>query len=640
MRKVLTFLSASICLAWVLPVMAQVAPSEFSDVPTDHWAYDAIESLRAKNILVGYPDGYYRGKRTLSRYEFAVALKRALESVQLVQGPKGDPGPQGPKGDKGDKGEKGEPGPQGPPGVAPEELATLKKLADEFKAELANLGVNVNALNAKLDKLAKDVADLKARVDAMPAVSGTVFAGVRVDRTKVPFVDMDGRLNNPLIKDSAVVTHALELGVAAKAGETAIKGAFVLDNYRSYLGDLFSAYGSLNPNPSGDVWINQLTVQAPFTGFGQNGELTIGRIPFQLSPLTLWKPDVDRYFDNPIVDDGKYRMDGFTLATGLGSLRLTAFGGSFKSVTGTGSTGVFNSPLAGVSGPTLSTGAKPVGIAVEDPIMLDQIGGVAVSLPLRVGPEPEEGGPVSKVGVAAMLGTGSGVSGYKPNFDNVAVLAADVTLVLSEAATVDVAYSKTMTGSRRDISSIVRGQNNALIGTLGYKAGALGITASYKYIDPLFYAPGYWGRVGNWLNPTNIQGPTLSLSYDFSPSFSLKAGYDYLTSARDRAAVGSLGKDDEIHRVLVGMRWAISEAFETTVDWEGVYWKFDRGLGKVHPTEHYITLGTGYALNDTTKIKLGYQIGSFAGKGFLTGGLTTGYSFNYNVFTTQVSVKF
>ena len=641
MRKVLTFLSASVCLAWVLPVMAQLptgainpAPSEFSDVPTDHWAYEAVDSLRAKNILVGYPDGYFRGKRTLSRYEFAVALKRALESIQLIQGPKGDPGTQGPKGDPG---EKGEAGPQGPTGVAPEELAALKKLADEFKAELANQGVNINALNAKLDKVAKDLADLKATVAGMPRVSGTVFAGIRSDRTRTPFVDMDGRPSNSDLRNNAMVVHALELGVAAKSGDTAIKGSVVLDNYKNYLGGALTGISSLNTSPRGDVWINQLTLQAPFNGFGREGMFTIGRLPFQVSPLTLWKPDVDVYFDNPIADDGMYHMDGFTLGTKLGSLGVEAFAGTFKTVIGTqGSSGPINNPIAGVMGPAVF-GSKPVGIAADGPLSLDQLGGVSVTLPVKF---PQEGGQIRAVG---LLGTGSTSSAT-----NVAVLGADANLKLSENVAFDGAWSKSMVGGGpgqgSSIANVVNGFNNAFEGKLGYKSGSLGVTAGYKYIDPMFYAPGYWGRVGNWLNPTNIQGPMVKVNYEFSPAFAMNAGGDFLTAARNWASAGTLGKDDEIQRVQVGLRWAISDAFSTTVDWEGVYWKLASisrdSVGMVHPVEHYITLGTGYALNDTTKIKLGYQIGSFDGKNYMPGGAGSGYNFNYNVFTTQVSVKF
>lgn len=633
MRKAVTFLSASVFLAWMLPAMAQVAPSEFSDVPTDHWAYEAVESLRAKNILVGYPDGYFRGKRMLSRYEFAVALKRALESLQLVPGPKGDPGPQGPKGDKGDKGEKGEPGPAGPPGVAPEELAALKKLADEFKAELANLGVNINALNAKLDKLAKDVADLKAKVDAMPVISGNVFAGIRADRSKTPFADADGRSNNPDLVNSAVVVHALEVGVAAKAGETTINGSVVFDNYKNYLYGSFAGIGGLNTNPVGDVWINQLTIKAPWPGFGQNGVFTLGRLPVQVSPLTLWKPDVDRYFDNPIVDDGMYRMDGLTLSTGLGSLGMNVFAGSFKTVTGSGAgTGLYNSPLAGTNGVVTGAAGKPVGIAQPGTITLDQVAGVALSLPVKVG----EG---SQVRAVALVGTGD--NPVAPvGYTNVAVVSTDVKLNINDNVAMDVAWAKSLTGTSRDIGSVVHRDSNAILGNIDYKTGSLGLAAGYKYIDPLFYAPGFWGRVGNWLNPTNIQGPSLGLKYSFTPSFGMTAGYDYLTKARDRSSAGGLGKDDKIHRVVVGMRWALSDTFETTVDWEGVYWRLKAGAGYVNPVEHYITLGTGYALNDTTKIKLGYQLGSFNGKGFMTGGGGSGNTFNYGVFTTQVSVKF
>jgi hypothetical protein len=89
MRKALTFLAASLALGLVVPSQAQNAPDMFKDLDTSHWAYAATESLRSKNIVIGYPDGYFRGKRTLTRYEFAVALDRALRSIMAVPGPKG-----------------------------------------------------------------------------------------------------------------------------------------------------------------------------------------------------------------------------------------------------------------------------------------------------------------------------------------------------------------------------------------------------------------------------------------------------------------------------------------------------------------------------------------------------------------------
>lgn len=34
----------------------------FSDVPFDHWAFDAVHNLRDLGILTGYPDGTFKGK--------------------------------------------------------------------------------------------------------------------------------------------------------------------------------------------------------------------------------------------------------------------------------------------------------------------------------------------------------------------------------------------------------------------------------------------------------------------------------------------------------------------------------------------------------------------------------------------------
>ena len=52
----------------------------FPDVPENHWAYNMVQDLAYKGIVVGYPDGNYQGNRTLTRYEFAVALDRAISA--------------------------------------------------------------------------------------------------------------------------------------------------------------------------------------------------------------------------------------------------------------------------------------------------------------------------------------------------------------------------------------------------------------------------------------------------------------------------------------------------------------------------------------------------------------------------------
>ena len=50
----------------------------FPDVPENHWAYEYVKGLCEKGIIEGYPDGNFNGNRSMTRYEFAAMLYRAL----------------------------------------------------------------------------------------------------------------------------------------------------------------------------------------------------------------------------------------------------------------------------------------------------------------------------------------------------------------------------------------------------------------------------------------------------------------------------------------------------------------------------------------------------------------------------------
>ena len=54
--------------------------AEFTDVPRNHWAYQYISQLAGNGILVGYPDGTFKGDVKMTRYEFATMLYRALQN--------------------------------------------------------------------------------------------------------------------------------------------------------------------------------------------------------------------------------------------------------------------------------------------------------------------------------------------------------------------------------------------------------------------------------------------------------------------------------------------------------------------------------------------------------------------------------
>ncbi|MEA3403777.1 MAG: S-layer homology domain-containing protein [Armatimonadota bacterium] len=172
MRKTVAVLALAMLIA--VPAFAQTSPAD--TVPFDHWAYDAVQQLVEEGIIIGYPDGTFKGDRAMTRYEFAMAISRLLDKMPEVgagergpqgpQGPQGEQGPAGPQGPQGEQGPAGPQGPQGPQGdqgppgeIDEDQVAEIvNRLLDEFKDELADLKEDVEFLQ-------NDVYDLSDRLN-------------------------------------------------------------------------------------------------------------------------------------------------------------------------------------------------------------------------------------------------------------------------------------------------------------------------------------------------------------------------------------------------------------------------------------------------------------------------------------------
>lgn len=117
MKKLLSLSAAAIIMSTA--GVACAASNPFSDVPKDSWAYDAVATLVADGVIDGYPDGTYKGNNTMTRFEMAQIVVRAMAKTDI---------------DKVDK-------------------ALVDKLAAEFAEELDNLGVRVADLEKKSDNV-------------------------------------------------------------------------------------------------------------------------------------------------------------------------------------------------------------------------------------------------------------------------------------------------------------------------------------------------------------------------------------------------------------------------------------------------------------------------------------------------------
>ena len=120
LKKMLAVVAAASLVAVAAPAFAA---NPFSDVPMNHWAYDAVEQLSAKGILEGYPNGTFKGNRAMTRYEIATMVARMMAAG----------------------------------GLSGEDLEKLKALVVEFQPELEALGVKVDGFDSRLSALEKGV---------------------------------------------------------------------------------------------------------------------------------------------------------------------------------------------------------------------------------------------------------------------------------------------------------------------------------------------------------------------------------------------------------------------------------------------------------------------------------------------------
>jgi len=651
MRKVLPYLGAAfsaLTMAWSVPVNAQ---EPFKDLDPNHWAYQAVKDLQEKGILIGYPNGYFAGKRTLTRYEFAVAIRRLLD--KLPPPGQGPPGPQG------------EVGPQGPPGpgssVTPEEIAEIRRLLDEFKNELAALGTDVRNVRSRLDALAADVADIKSRLDKMIQFSGDFFVGVRSDRSRFGFLDYSGAPRalaggagagggvfglpgNQSIFDNVDSPHDFHLKAHAKL-PNGITGDFdiVSSNYLAYRApgptNILSGGPAANPNGGPQqTTLYQAALNIPIGGIGSNTMLTVGRYKNQVTPLTFWRPDYDAYFDLPWYDDGNYVQDGVKFSSKFGSATTSIWAASYSSTTSS-SLGTLNQPMFGtVEGPRFASGFKPFGITgFSGQLPATQSAGLHIGVPLfRWG----------EIGLTLIDMSAGAVPGSIVPYNNMVVYGANLKLNPIGRWRFSAEAAKSVTQKGIDTADGLSNEdNNAYLANVGWGSGGFDIGAGYQYIDPRFSAPGYWNKIGNWYNPTNVRGPFVRIGYTFNRDLSVHLGGDFLEGARNRnyAGTGGLSVSDNLQRVNAGVKWRINRLFDLGADYEGVFWDLSPGSSLTgansKPVEQYLTFGVGYNLTSNTVLKAAYQIINFQDVG---GGFTgvPGASSNASVFTTQVAVRF
>ncbi|MBW4520576.1 MAG: iron uptake porin [Scytolyngbya sp. HA4215-MV1] len=294
--------------------MAQVTSvSQLADVQPTDWAFQALQSLVERyGCIAGYPDGNFKGNRALTRYEFAAGVNACLDRVnELIAA--------------------------GTTGLATkEDLETLKKLQEEFAAELATLRGRVDSLEARATELEKHQFSTTTKLNAL--VWGNItgaFAGddVKINATASdpfgrPELRQAGRdlAGNPLVRtvtDDPEITFS-DLGwlsfVTSFSGKDTLVTQLAFGNGESPA-NLFASAGAFNTfgtpfldqtagiqGEGNNVIIRELFYQFPI---GDNIQVAVG-------PRVNWY----RYFDGNrfnffLVGTSTFNSNGSTLLNTL-----------------------------------------------------------------------------------------------------------------------------------------------------------------------------------------------------------------------------------------------------------------------------------------------------------------------------------
>lgn len=63
-------------------VISPLSAITFTDVPANHWANKAVYGIVKYGVTQGYPDGTFRGTRTINRYELSVFLWNLVQAME------------------------------------------------------------------------------------------------------------------------------------------------------------------------------------------------------------------------------------------------------------------------------------------------------------------------------------------------------------------------------------------------------------------------------------------------------------------------------------------------------------------------------------------------------------------------------
>lgn len=668
-------LTAVLGAAIFVPAVAQDA-GQFPDVPSTHWAYKELLTMKNEGLLVGYPDGLFRGGRPASRYELAVAVHATYAHLKgITDGLKSQIDDilrrldnTATKADLDSLREQLSALQTEVGRIKSEDIARLNRLADEFRAELTRLGADVNAMKRDLAALNDRVTGVEKRLpvfDFSGDLNLVVLGGYgSSDRYGIT---VDGRptgvgrgdYDDVVVGATRDLTVGHEFGLTLTSNPDAVKGVQfrttlvfgnITTNGETFFGNQNNIFDGERFGEGDAVQYFQeflVSFDTSVAGLGFNAQ--IGRVGYKVSPYIFQRLDNTPYFSNDRWDNGHWAFDGAILGFNFGKAKLDLFGGRTGSLEDTDSN-QFQRMSAGAVGSPFIPGTfdRPRG-ETGGILDIDQFLGASVSLPLSSAGNLR----LSYLWLDSndVINSGSSVAGIDAN--RVEVYGGDLKFNFSGIG-VEAGYAKS--DLKYNSSSRVDEDNAAWFVKAGLNRDRWGLNVGYRQVDPQFAAPGDWGRIGIWYNPTDIKGFHADAHYDLTQSLRLRASGEFYTGTgtavnqflgASSPSVG-LSTDDKLNRFTLGLEYKLATNYSLALGLEEVQWDLaDRsGFTGGKPRERWYNIGFGFDLSDKAKLSFLWQISDYDSKGvegFSPFGSSSGPNATRatgGLITTQLTVKF
>ena len=568
-------LLAVVGVGMVAPAFAQ---DNFPDTPENHWAFEALENLKREGILVGYPDGRYRGTRFMTRYEAAVAINAAYKKMMSMHSGLAS---QVEAIEAKMKGMNGGDNSEVMAQLADlksqlakmdgwgNEIASMKKMASTFEKELASLGVDVEGMK-------KDIATLKGgTVAGLPVkLSGEanviVYAGN--SRSGQAGMTKDGRIVgvDPIGVNPVGLTHdtniyhdlALMMSGTNESGPT-WNATLVFGNLISGIGGQnVRNGGNYSDNVSADLYIQDLAVKFNDSLMGLGFGAEVGRIGLQISPYIFQKINAAPYSNVSYYKDKAYRLDGATVKAGFGG--ATTLGITVGKINDRNTTnGV---PINNVFG-------EGIAAAVLDVKVNDTISGKAAYVMM-------DSDTVVPAGFA----------------NRASVYGVDGTIKVAGFA-INGGYAESQLS--HNTSNIGPKGKSAYVNTDYTVNDRVKIGGEYRRINQNYGAAGSWRRIGTNWNPTDIETITGMLDVKLTDALSLSYLGEFGESDYN-------GAEDKITANRGSLNYKMNDNWKIMFGYEDV--KIDIAGADIR--QKWATFGFGYNLGTNSMLDFAYEYGS------------------------------